>query len=50
MIETTLKDKVPPHDIEAERAVLGALLLNWEQWVMLLESYVQKDFIHYKIK
>jgi replicative DNA helicase len=29
MIETTLKDKVPPHDIEAERAVLGALLLNW---------------------
>lgn len=29
MVETTLKDKVPPHDIEAERAVLGALLLNW---------------------
>ena len=29
MIETTLKDKVPPPDIEAERAVLGALLLNW---------------------
>ncbi len=29
MIETTLKDKVPPHDIEAEKAVLGALLLNW---------------------
>ena len=29
MIETTLKDKVPPHDIEAERAVLGALLFNW---------------------
>ncbi len=24
-----LNDKVPPHDIEAEQAVLGALLMNW---------------------
>ena len=24
-----LKDKVPPHNIEAEQAVLGALLLDW---------------------
>ncbi len=28
-METTLNDKVPPHNIEAEQAVLGALLLNW---------------------
>lgn len=24
-----LKDKIPPHNLEAEQAVLGALLLNW---------------------
>ena len=24
-----LKDKVPPHNAEAEQAVLGALLLDW---------------------
>ncbi|MBP5567915.1 MAG: hypothetical protein J6X54_01685, partial [Treponema sp.] len=28
-MDTTLMDKVPPHSIEAEQAVLGALLLNW---------------------
>lgn len=28
-MDTTLADKVPPHSIEAEQAVLGALLLNW---------------------
>ncbi|MBR1639634.1 MAG: replicative DNA helicase [Treponema sp.] len=28
-METTLADKVPPHNIEAEQAVLGAILLNW---------------------
>ena len=28
-MDTTLNDKVPPHNIEAEQAVLGALLLNW---------------------
>ena len=26
---TALQDKVPPHDLESEQAVLGALLLNW---------------------
>ena len=25
-----LKDKVPPHNLEAEQATLGALLLNWD--------------------
>ena len=28
-MDTSLNDKVPPHNIEAEQAVLGALLLNW---------------------
>ena len=28
-MDSTLNDKVPPHNIEAEQAVLGALLLNW---------------------
>ena len=28
-MDEALKDKVPPHNIEAEQAVLGALLLNW---------------------
>lgn len=28
-MDATLTDKVPPHNIEAEQAVLGALLLNW---------------------
>ena len=28
-MDTSLSDKVPPHNIEAEQAVLGALLLNW---------------------
>ena len=28
-MDATLNDKVPPHNIEAEQAVLGALLLKW---------------------
>ena len=28
-MDATLNDKVPPNNIEAEQAVLGALLLNW---------------------
>ncbi|MCR4734886.1 MAG: replicative DNA helicase [Treponema sp.] len=28
-MDQTLNDKVPPHSLEAEQAVLGALLLNW---------------------
>ena len=28
-MDQTLSDKVPPHSMEAEQAVLGALLLNW---------------------
>ncbi|MBP3710598.1 MAG: replicative DNA helicase [Treponema sp.] len=29
MADSILKDKIPPHSIEAEQAVLGALLLDW---------------------
>lgn len=29
-MDSTLMDKVPPHNIESEQAVLGALLLNWD--------------------
>ena len=28
-MDNSLNDKVPPHSVEAEQAVLGALLLNW---------------------
>lgn len=28
-MDTILNDKVPPHSVEAEQAVLGALLLDW---------------------
>ena len=28
-MDANLNDKVPPHNIEAEQAVLGALLLDW---------------------
>ncbi len=30
MSSFSLKDKVPPHNLEAEQATLGALLLDWE--------------------
>ncbi len=30
MASFSLKDKVPPHNLEAEQAALGALLLDWE--------------------
>ncbi len=29
-MEVELKDKVPPHNIDAEQATLGAILLDWE--------------------
>ena len=29
-MENLLKDSVPPHNLEAEKATLGALLLDWK--------------------
>lgn len=37
-----LKDKVPPHNLEAERAVLGALLLDWSAFSNVI-SILQSD-------
>ena len=41
-METTLNDKVPPHSIEAEQAVLGALLLNWDAMANVV-TYLRPD-------
>ncbi len=38
----TLNDKVPPHNIEAEQAVLGALLLDWDSMANIV-SYLRSD-------
>ena len=37
-----LKDKVPPSNIEAEQATLGALLLDWEA-VGTVITYLRPD-------
>ncbi len=37
-MDENLKDKVPPHNIEAEQAVLGALLLNWGAMAEVVSS------------
>lgn len=37
-----LKDKVPPHNLEAEQAVLGAMLLDWSS-VNNIVSMLQSD-------
>ena len=37
-MDEALKDKVPPHNIEAEQAVLGALLLNWTAMADIVSS------------
>ena len=41
-MDATLNDKVPPHNIEAEQAVLGALLLNWSAMSDVI-SYLRPD-------
>jgi replicative DNA helicase len=30
MSTASLKDKIPPHNLEAEQATLGAVLLDWD--------------------
>lgn len=37
-----LKDKIPPHNLEAEKATLGALLLDWTS-INEVVQYLRKD-------
>ena len=37
-----LKGKIPPHNLEAERATLGAMLLNWKS-VSDVVTYLRAD-------
>jgi replicative DNA helicase len=39
-----LFDKVPPHNLEAERAVLGACLLDADALTLAVDSLVSEDF------
>ena len=37
-MDATLNDKVPPHNIEAEQAVLGALLIDWSAMAEVIST------------
>ena len=37
-MDVTLNDKVPPHNIEAEQAVLGALLIDWSAMAEVIST------------
>jgi hypothetical protein len=39
-----LTSKIPPHNLEAERAILGALLLEHAAWPRILERLAATDF------
>ncbi|MBP5568292.1 MAG: replicative DNA helicase [Treponema sp.] len=43
-METTLSDKVPPHNLEAEQSVLGALLLNWGAMADVVSQLKPENF------
>lgn len=43
MEQNVLKDTVPPHSIEAEQAVLGALLLDWDNAIANVVSFLRPD-------
>lgn len=43
MEQNILKDTVPPHSIEAEQAVLGALLLDWDNAIANVVSFLRPD-------
>ena len=41
-MDSELKDKIPPHNLDAEQATLGALLLNWKA-VGDVVTYLRSD-------
>ena len=43
-----LKDKVPPHNLEAEQATLGALLLNWDAVSNVISLLDSQKFYSYQ--
>ncbi|MGN0740122.1 MAG: replicative DNA helicase [Treponema sp.] len=47
---TELKDKVPPHNLEAEQATLGALLLNWDAVSNVISLLDSQKFYSYQNK
>lgn len=43
-MDVNLNDKVPPHNLEAEQAVLGSLLLNWEAFSEVVSVLKPENF------
>ena len=43
-MEVNFNDKVPPHNLEAEQAVLGSLLLNWEAFSEVVSKLKPENF------
>ena len=48
MSAASLKDKVPPHNAEAEQATLGALLLDWGAVTTVLSYLRPERFYSYQ--
>ena len=42
MCASSLRDKVPPHNLDAEQATLGALLLDWES-ISVVVKYLRPE-------
>ena len=42
--DPTSRLKVPPHSVEAEQSVLGALMLNNEAWFNIADKIEARDF------
>ena len=40
--------KIPPHDIEAEQAILGSMLTDQDAVVDAIEEYCDGDFAYYQ--
>lgn len=45
-----LKDKVPPHNLEAEQATLGAILLEWNSFANVISLLSSDKFYSYQNK